>query len=159
MAETKTLVAYYSRTGATRTLAQAVAMELEAELEEIRDRKKRTGPWLPLAGLDAVLRRETQIEAPRREPADYDLVVVGTPVWAWSMAAPVRTYLRRNRGALPRVAFFAVARAAGAGCACSAMEKETGRIATATLAVRRADVLGDRCAGAVRWFADRIRAG
>jgi hypothetical protein len=33
-------------------------------------------------------------------------VVVGTPTWGKSVAAPVRTFLAEQRGRLPQVAFF-----------------------------------------------------
>ena len=38
--------------------------------------------------------------------ASYDLIVIGTPVWAGSVSSPVRAYLAENRQQLPHVAFF-----------------------------------------------------
>jgi flavodoxin len=43
MTASKVLVVYYSRTGATRTLAEALAKALQADIEPIIDRKNRSG--------------------------------------------------------------------------------------------------------------------
>ena len=43
MTASKVLVVYYSRTGATRRLAEALAKALQADIEPIIDRKNRSG--------------------------------------------------------------------------------------------------------------------
>ena len=101
------LVVYYSLTGTTRRLGQAMADSLGADVEEIVDKKNRRGLFGFLgAGRDALTRRLTPIGDPERNPADYDLVAIGTPVWAGRMASPVRSYLDRQRGRLKAAAFF-----------------------------------------------------
>ena len=82
----KALVVYYSRSGVTRKVAQALAAALGAEIEEIVDTKDRSGAggWLK-AGADASLKRLTAIQPMTKDPAGYDLVVIGTPVWGWTM--------------------------------------------------------------------------
>ena len=42
----------------------------------------------------------------KTDPRPYNLVVIETPVWAWSVSSPVRADLAANRGRLPDVAFF-----------------------------------------------------
>jgi menaquinone-dependent protoporphyrinogen IX oxidase len=37
---------------------------------------------------------------------EYDLVLIGTPIWACTMASPVRSFLQEYKEKLPRVAFF-----------------------------------------------------
>jgi len=103
----KPLVVCYSRTGTTRKVAEAVAEMLDCEIEEISDTKKRSGPlgWLR-AARDAALRRKAVIQDVKRDPADYEPVIIGTPVWAFSVSCPVRAFLSQYRDRLGRVAFF-----------------------------------------------------
>ena len=102
----KLLVTYYSRTGTTRTIAQALANKLGADLDEIVDQKKRTGilGWLR-AGRDAGSRRLTTITV-KRNPASYEVVLLGGPLWNGNMTPAVRTYLTDHKVAGKRVAFF-----------------------------------------------------
>ena len=81
----KSLVVYYSRTGNAKFVAETIATEMSADIEEIVDLKRRAGKlgWVS-AGRDAMGGKETQIAPTKRVPADYDLIVVGTPIWAWS---------------------------------------------------------------------------
>jgi len=62
----------------------------------------RGGTGLP--GRDAFLGREADIREPLKDPAGYDLVTVGTPVWSWSLSTPVRAYLARRQQRLARPA-------------------------------------------------------
>lgn len=101
----KILVAYYSRTGNTKKVAQTISKNLECDIDEIVDLKDRTRKiigWL-IAGKDASTKSSTTIEY-KKNPTDYDLVVIGTPVWSWTLTPAIRTYLRENE--LKRVAFF-----------------------------------------------------
>lgn len=105
------LVVYYSRTGTTRRVATELAAIGGWDVEPLIDMKPRDG----LIGygrslLDSILGRTTQLAAPRHNPADYDLVVVGTPVWSASISTPIRTWLeehvghlRRSPSSLPRI--------------------------------------------------------
>lgn len=87
-------VIFYSRTGATRTVATALASKLDADIGEIRCPRYRTGliRYL-LAGYNSVKGNLPAIEGPAIDPAGYDLVVIGTPVWTSHPSLPVRAYL------------------------------------------------------------------
>jgi flavodoxin len=103
----KTLVVYYSRTGKTRFVAEKVASELKAEIEEVVDLKNRSGRFGFLkAGYDATRGNETEIAETQKSPSDFDLVVVGTPVWNSRPASAISTYLKRNDFAGKKVAVF-----------------------------------------------------
>lgn len=93
----KSLVVYYTRTGKTKFVAEAIAAQLGADIEEIVDLKKREGKigWI-MSGKDASRKSLTEIAPTKKAPADYDLVVIGTPIWAWSPTPAIRTYLSQN---------------------------------------------------------------
>ena len=105
----KSLVVFYSRTGNARFVAQTIAAEIGADLEELVDLKKRSGlgGWLG-AGADARRGRETDIGPISKSSADYNLIVVGTPIWAGQPAPAVTTYLKKNDLAGKKVAAFFV---------------------------------------------------
>jgi flavodoxin len=103
----KSLVVYYSRTGKTRFVAEKVASELKADIEEVVDLKSRSGRFGFLkAGYDATRGNETEIGETQKSASDFDLIVVGTPVWNSRPASAISTYLKRNDFAGKKVAVF-----------------------------------------------------
>lgn len=107
MSEFKTLVAYYSRTGTTRHSARQIASALHADLEEIREATSRAGAFGYLrSARDVITGRHPEIATPREDPAAYDLVVTGTPVWMGHASSPVQTYVADLGTRCRRVAFF-----------------------------------------------------
>jgi flavodoxin len=103
----KTLVLYYTRTGNTKFVAETIAAELGADIEVVTDLKKRQGTlgWLS-AGRDAMGAKETEIAQTKRTPTDYDLIIIGQPVWAGNPTPAIRTYLNKNDLSGKKVALF-----------------------------------------------------
>ena len=137
----KILIVYYSRTGNTRAVAQALAAQLGADIEEIVDTKNRKGifGWLG-AGKDASQKKTTVIGPTTKDPANYDLVVLGTPIWSWSMTPAIRTYIEANREKFKKVAFFCTMGKNGDVKTFAAMAELCGRKPAASLAVRAEEV-------------------
>jgi len=103
----KVLVVYYSRTGTTHRLAEAIAREGGFDLEELRDLQPRLGLLGYLrCSLDALLERRTELAPLAHHPGDYDLVIVGGPIWNAGVSSPVRTFLQAYGPRLKQVAFF-----------------------------------------------------
>jgi flavodoxin len=93
----KSLVVYYYRAGNARFVAQTIAAEVGADIEEVIDLKKRSGVLGFLrCGSDARRGKETKIAPTTKSPADYDLIIVGTPVWAGRPTPAITTYLKKN---------------------------------------------------------------
>ncbi|MBN2228619.1 MAG: hypothetical protein JW779_03425 [Candidatus Thorarchaeota archaeon] len=107
------LVAYYSRTGNNRAIAEQIAKLLSADIDEIIDKKKRQGKvgWL-LAGRDSMSGNLTEIEF-KKNPQDYDTIIIGAPIWAGNPIPPIRTYLQNVDLSGKRVAFFICAKSDG----------------------------------------------
>jgi flavodoxin len=100
----KILVVFYSRTGNTRRVGEEIAKNLNADIDEIIDKKKRNGiiGWLG-CGRDALFKKLTEIENKKR-PEEYDVAIIGTPVWAGTISSAIRTYLLQNK--FNKTAFF-----------------------------------------------------
>jgi flavodoxin len=103
----KSLVVYYTRTGNARFAAETIAAEIGSDVEEIMDMKKRSGAMGYLSGgSDARRGKETEIAPTNKSPADYDLIIVGTPVWASRPTPAITTYLKKNNLSSKKVALF-----------------------------------------------------
>ena len=102
------LVVYYSRTGSTRKVAEYITKQLGADMEAIIDMKKRSGVGgFVLGGKDSLMRKETEISEIKKDPSKYELVIVGSPIWAGNMPPAIRTYLNKYKANINSVAFFA----------------------------------------------------
>ena len=105
----KTLVVFYSRTGNNKKIADLIKEKIGGDIEEIIDLKNRKGliGWIR-SGMDASLKRETKIKDIVSDPENYDMIIVGTPVWAGSITPALRTYLNRNKDKIKDYALFSV---------------------------------------------------
>jgi flavodoxin len=155
----RVLVAYYSRTGNTRRVAEAVATELGADLEPIVDRTNRRGFFGFLrAGRDAMRGHLTEIDPPVHDPSAYDILVLGTPVWASSVAPAVRTWLARRSGTLPDTALFLTHGGSGRERTFAQMTGLCGRFPLTALALREQELKEGSWEGRARAFAAEIAA-
>jgi flavodoxin len=113
----KCLVVYYSKTGNTKVVAEAVAKKMGGDLCEVNEQG---------AALSSV------------DPSGYGLVVIGTPVNGFKASLPIQGYLTQNSGKLPAVAFFATYSLL-TGTTFSGMEKIAGKKPIATVAIKGTD--------------------
>ncbi|MGZ4934455.1 MAG: flavodoxin family protein [Halobacteriota archaeon] len=103
----KSLVVFYSRTGSTKRIGEALAQLLPCDSEELVDTKKRSGPLgFVSAGRDAQAKKLTTLADIKHDPGLYDLVILGTPVWGGTLSSAMRTYISSNKSKFKRVAFF-----------------------------------------------------
>lgn len=153
----RTLVVYFSRSGTTHKVAEELARELGADIERITDREDRKGLiGYMKSGREASTDMLVEIDEPRRDPADYDLVVVGTPVWAWKMCSPVRSYLARYSGRINEAAFFCTADGKE-GKTIEDMAAFSGTQARASMVIYRKAVLRNEHIGKVREFVSKLK--
>lgn len=140
----KILVVFYSRTGVTRSIADLAASILKelggesvsVETEEIIDLKERSGILGYLgAGRDAALKAEARIKPPRAKPEEFDLVVIGTPVWAFTAAPAARTFCERHCRNAKAVGFFCTMGGSGDRGAFEALEAACGKKPIASLPI------------------------
>lgn len=114
MDKEKTLIVYYSRTGNTRKLAENLREKLNCQIEEIVDVKSRKGIFgFVKSGMDAALKRDTTIKTSSIDLSQYDLVILGTPVWASNMTPAIRTFIKMSKGKIKNVAFFCTQMSSG----------------------------------------------
>jgi flavodoxin len=137
----KALIVFYSRTGTTRKVAEQIAKEIGADMEEIIDNKSRSGPLgYVKAGRDAMKKNLTDIQTIKKDIAKYDLVIIGTPIWAWAMTPAIRTFIKANKSKLKNVAFFCTMGGSGDDKAFKEMQEIIGKNPKAVLALLTKEV-------------------
>jgi len=94
----RTLVIYYSRTGKTRIIADAIARELNGKVLEITephsDRSGARGFFS--AAYDAIFDQHREIYPRKIDLDPYDTVIIATPLWSWNLALPMHTLLQTH---------------------------------------------------------------
>ena len=162
----RVLLVYYSRAGHVRRLGQAIAQELErsgiaCDQEEILDVRPRNGLLGYIRSVwDSVfqLRTETQAASSRgfRDPSLYEMVLVGSPVWAGNLATPVGSYLSDTRGKISDFGFFLSYGGSGPGKTFERMEYLCGVGPVDRLAIREGDLGSSGAAQKIRNFCSRV---
>lgn len=91
----KSLVVYYSLEGNTHYLAEYIAKCINADLLRLIPEKdiKNTKTKYLFGGRQAVMKKKPKLLPFDKNPEDYDLIIIGTPSWASTMAPAVRTFL------------------------------------------------------------------
>jgi flavodoxin len=133
----KTLVVYFSRTGHTRQIAHELAARLHADSEEIREvAQDSSGIFGYLrAGWQSLTQALPPLAPSKKQPEDYELTLIGTPVWNYGVSAPARAYAKQHSGNFRRVAFFCTEGGSGDTRAFDQLAKACGAHPVATLAV------------------------
>jgi flavodoxin len=151
----KILVVYYSRTGNTEKIGNEIAKILKADTEQIIDKKDRSGSigWV-VAGKDGMGKKLTKIETVKKDPAKYDLVIVGTPVWV-NMTPAVRTYLRKFKGKFKLTAFYCTKGGSNANIFPD-MEEESGSKAKTTMEILDKEIKEDSYKEKVKNFTSQL---
>lgn len=154
----KALVVFYSRTGITKEVAVRISEELDCDIEEIFDVKSRNGIFGYIrSGIESASRKIPEIKETEVDPSDYDLTVIGTPVWAGNMASPVRTYLFNNNDKLNRVAFFCTMGSRGSKKTFLEMERLSEFNPLAYLALTSKEIKQEKHIKKVREFIKEIK--
>lgn len=91
----KILIVYYSLTGNTKFVAEHIGNELNADVEEVKpvkDLDPDSGSKYFWGGMKATMKSKPKLEELKYNPSEYDLIIIGTPVWAWTLSPPIRSY-------------------------------------------------------------------
>lgn len=90
-------------------LAKVLQENLGCEMEKIEEFVDRRGVLgFIKSGMQSVLKKRTEIKPTKYDPADYDIVIVVSPIWAGFIPPPMRTYLYNFREKFKRLAYASV---------------------------------------------------
>ena len=93
----KSLVVYYSLTGKTRLVAEAIAEALNATLLEIEERRPIPFPFVYLSGgFAAFTNRGSKITPIDVDSQQYERIFVGSPVWASRPTPAINSFIYKT---------------------------------------------------------------
>ena len=154
----KSLVVYFSRSGNTELVARKISEELGSDIEEIRDNKKRKG-LIGFTGAVINPKGSTTIEEIEKRPGDYDLVIIGTPVWWYTCAPAVTCYMKQYGNEIKKAAFFYTCNVDNKISALKDLEAHLGKSPVSTTGLvkpkKNAETLDKKLKGFIR----ELRAG
>ncbi len=98
MTDKKILIAYYSHSGNTKAVAEKIQNVAGGDLFEIKPKIAYSRDYNTVVN-QAKIEKEKDIRPELIDKGnlkDYDIIFVGTPVWWYTMASPVKTFLTVN---------------------------------------------------------------
>ena len=92
----KILIVYYSLTGNTKYIAELIKEAINADIlpiKPIKELNPKGSMKFIWGGAQATMKKKPKLEPIEINPNDYDLIFLGTPVWAWNFSPPIRSFL------------------------------------------------------------------
>ena len=119
-----TIVIYYSRTGASRIVAEAVAKKLGCRVAEVfYPRHEKVKYWE--ACKQAMFKRVCEIEcdADAQNLDSFERVIFVFPIWAFTLCSPIRSFMLSHKAHIKNYELIATAGGSGLrGCVRAATE-------------------------------------
>lgn len=155
----KILIVHYSRTGFTRRCAETLAEFVEVDIETItEDRTRRGIAEFFRSAIEAYRARPAEIHSAVHTPAEYDLVIFGTPVWAGHISSPMLGYLKAHKNQVARYAVFCTVGGSDGAVALKQFTDIIGKPAEAELIVTDKEINEGKHKLLLERFAERMQA-
>jgi flavodoxin len=147
------LVVFYSYTGTCRQAAELLCAQLGWPRGEILETHARTGASGTLrCVVDTLLHRRPAIQYDGPDPANYDAVVLVSPVWVYGLAGPMRSFVAEYGASLKKFAILSVMGRVGGSSAAAEIERMLGRSPLLAASFTTREVEDGRCATALQAF-------
>ncbi|MBW3014871.1 NAD(P)H-dependent oxidoreductase [Candidatus Woesearchaeota archaeon] len=94
----KKLVVYYSFEGNTKFVAEEISKAVGAdllELKPVKDIKSHGFMKFVWGGRQVMMKKEPELQEFNVKVEDYDIIFIGTPVWAFTFAPALRTFFSK----------------------------------------------------------------
>lgn len=154
----KILILYYSRTGTTKKVAEFIKGKLLCDIEEIIGIDNRSGlKGYMLCGKEATKKIAGKIQPVQKDMSEYDLVIIGTPIWAWNLSSTVRAALEQNKNKFKKISAFCTMGGSGDDKAFSEIEKICGKKLLAKLALPAINVTQNKFQDKADAFIEQIK--
>jgi len=101
-AEMKRIVVYYSLSGNTEAVAKKIAEKLGADLLKVDTEKpmpKSFAAQIIVGGGQVMMNHIPKIKPLEKDPADYDEIVLGSPIWNSKGVPAINAFLQDEKAA------------------------------------------------------------
>lgn len=105
----KKLVIFYSLEGNTKFIAEGIKEIVGSDILELKpksDIESKGFMRFVWGGRQVVTGKKPELQPIDKKPEDYDLIFIGTPVWANRYTPAINTFLGENQITGKKVAFF-----------------------------------------------------
>ncbi|MCL2763882.1 MAG: flavodoxin [Treponema sp.] len=105
----KTAIVYYSLNGNCAFVAEEIKANLDCDLIPLhtKDDKKRKGLSKFFWSFGLMISKKPPLKPYTFDPSAYDLIIIGSPVWAAAPASPLKTFLSDTEIKGKKIALFA----------------------------------------------------
>ena len=107
--EQKTWIVYYSYEGNIKFIAHIIARLISAEMLELKPIKEmNTKGFMKYiwGGQKVIFKQKPKLEPFKVRPEKYDLVFIGTPVYAYTFCPPILTFFSKVTLKIKKIAIF-----------------------------------------------------
>lgn len=95
----KALLVYYTYTGHTKIIAEKIKSKINCDVLELEPKEKYSEDYQYIVDMTENPTEKEFIEPEIKEInidlSKYDTVIIGTPIWWYTMAPPVRSFLKK----------------------------------------------------------------
>lgn len=105
----KSLIVYYSLTGNVKYIAEHIQKVLEADVLELKLKEEINSKGFMKfihGGGQALMKKLPELLPFAINPDHYEMIVIGTPVWAWTFVPAIRTFLEKVQVTNKKIALF-----------------------------------------------------
>lgn len=105
----KTLIVYYSLEGNTRLIAETIARSINGDILELKPEKDIPSKGFlrfVVGGKQVLFKECPKLKALEKNIEDYDVIFLGSPVWAGTFAPAFNTFFSQKEIENKKVALF-----------------------------------------------------
>lgn len=95
----KTAIIYYSFEGNTKLIAQTIFNTIQGDILELKTKKelnKKSFSKYLWVGHQVLMNKKPELKPYTFDIDNYDILVLGTPVWAWTYSPAMNTFLSKE---------------------------------------------------------------
>lgn len=99
MENNKKLVVFFSYTGNTKKIAESIQKKLNCDILEIKPVKPYSTDYQTVVDEEQnneSSKKKPEIQSINKDLSQYDEIIVGSPVWWYTIAPVIRTFLSEN---------------------------------------------------------------